>query len=171
MSQDELKIYPTHRSLTFAGPFDIDQYFSCIRDKYYILPVSIKSAPDATVMLQDFRRKNKKGFIFYLKKVAYSLTLKPSHPDQSTDKPDVFILHDEVLKDLDGIFGIKDISFDHNGDQIIKGTDNGDYDMGIFLNPPTILDMERVCYSGGLMPQKSTYFWPKPCTGLIMYRF
>ncbi|MBM3703212.1 MAG: DUF1015 domain-containing protein [Actinobacteria bacterium] len=24
---------------------------------------------------------------------------------------------------------------------------------------------------GYLMPDKSTYFYPKPCTGLVMYKF
>jgi uncharacterized protein (DUF1015 family) len=31
--------------------------------------------------------------------------------------------------------------------------------------------MEEICNSGKLMPQKSTFFWPKPSTGLVMYKF
>ena len=33
---------------------------------------------------------------------------------------------------------------------------------------PTIHDVERVCEAGATMPEKSTYFFPKLLTGLVM---
>ncbi len=40
---------------------------------------------------------------------------------------------------------------------------------GAFLmNPPSIADVERVSDSGATMPEKSTYFYPKLLTGLVM---
>jgi len=40
---------------------------------------------------------------------------------------------------------------------------------GAFLmNPPSIADVERVSDAGATMPEKSTYFYPKLLTGLIM---
>lgn len=38
-----------------------------------------------------------------------------------------------------------------------------------FLLPPTKVDRVRqVIQTGGVLPQKSTYFWPKPRTGLVL---
>jgi uncharacterized protein (DUF1015 family) len=38
-----------------------------------------------------------------------------------------------------------------------------------FLLPPTRVDrVRRVIQAGGVLPQKSTYFWPKPRTGLVL---
>jgi uncharacterized protein (DUF1015 family) len=40
---------------------------------------------------------------------------------------------------------------------------------GAFLmNPPSIADVERVSDAGATMPEKSTYFYPKLVTGLVM---
>ena len=40
---------------------------------------------------------------------------------------------------------------------------------GAFLmNPPSIADVERVSDAGATMPEKSTYFYPKVTTGLVM---
>jgi len=40
---------------------------------------------------------------------------------------------------------------------------------GAFLmNPPSIADVERVSDAGATMPEKSTYFYPKLLTGLVM---
>jgi uncharacterized protein (DUF1015 family) len=75
-----------------------------------------------------------------------------------------------LINDLDDLMELREISFDHDSSQVIQDVMEKKYDLGIFLNPPTIGDMEKICYSGGLMPQKSTYFWPKPCTGLVMHK-
>jgi uncharacterized protein (DUF1015 family) len=38
-----------------------------------------------------------------------------------------------------------------------------------FLLPPTRVDRVRaIIQAGGVLPQKSTYFWPKPRTGLVL---
>jgi len=40
---------------------------------------------------------------------------------------------------------------------------------GVFLmNPPTIRDVEAVSDAGAVMPEKSTYFYPKLLTGLVL---
>ncbi len=44
----------------------------------------------------------------------------------------------------------------------------GRADGAFLMNPPTIDDVERVSLAGATMPQKSTYFFPKLLTGLVM---
>ena len=38
------------------------------------------------------------------------------------------------------------------------------------MTAPTVHDVERVCHTGATMPEKSTYFYPKLLTGLVMNR-
>jgi uncharacterized protein (DUF1015 family) len=86
---------------------------------------------------------------------------------------DVSILHALVL---DQIFGM-------NADEVRKGGNieytidaagayaavvEGRADGAFLMNPPTIDDVERVSLAGATMPQKSTYFFPKLLTGLVM---
>jgi uncharacterized protein (DUF1015 family) len=41
-------------------------------------------------------------------------------------------------------------------------------DGAFLMNPPTVADIERVSSAGATMPEKSTYFFPKLITGLVM---
>ena len=47
----------------------------------------------------------------------------------------------------------------------------GIYDGAFFLNPTGVKDVERVALSGERMPPKSTYFYPKLLTGMVIYKF
>jgi uncharacterized protein (DUF1015 family) len=38
----------------------------------------------------------------------------------------------------------------------------------VLMNPPSIADVEQVSDAGATMPEKSTYFYPKLLTGLVM---
>ena len=40
--------------------------------------------------------------------------------------------------------------------------------MALFLNPTRIEDVQAVATTGEKMPQKSTFFYPKLITGLVM---
>ena len=86
---------------------------------------------------------------------------------------DVSLLHTLVL---DRIFGIKsdevrkggniEYTIDAHGavDQVLKGSADGAF----LMNAPTIDDIDQVSGAGATMPEKSTYFFPKLITGLVM---
>ena len=38
-----------------------------------------------------------------------------------------------------------------------------------FLPAPTVEELKAVAGAGDRMPEKSTYFWPKAITGLVIY--
>jgi uncharacterized protein (DUF1015 family) len=49
--------------------------------------------------------------------------------------------------------------------------DRGDGDAAFLLDPTPPEDVIRVAAAGGVMPQKSTYFYPKPVSGLLFNPF
>lgn len=49
----------------------------------------------------------------------------------------------------------------------IAAVDRGEGDAAYLLEPTDAADVVRVARAGELMPQKSTYFYPKPATGLL----
>jgi uncharacterized protein (DUF1015 family) len=85
----------------------------------------------------------------------------------------VSILHTLLFE---RIFGIKpdevrkggNIEYTIDGEgavaQVIAGTADGAF----LTAAPTVHDVERVCSAGATMPEKSTYFYPKLLTGLVM---
>jgi uncharacterized protein (DUF1015 family) len=86
---------------------------------------------------------------------------------------EVSILHALVF---DQIFGIsaEDIRAGGNLEYTIDAPGalaevvSGAADGAFLLNPPTVDDVARVSAAGATMPEKSTYFFPKLLTGLVM---
>ncbi len=46
----------------------------------------------------------------------------------------------------------------------------GDGQVGFIMNPPRLDQIRAVADVGEVMPQKSTYFYPKLASGLVMNR-
>jgi uncharacterized protein (DUF1015 family) len=125
--------------------------------------------------------KNKKSFCFYFnKKDVYFLTLKSNikdlYPetinlDLEYENLDVNILHKLLLDKLLAEYDIKNIQFIHSIEKVFKIINSKQFDIGIILNAPDVGDLKNLSTKGKIMPQKSTYFYPKPCTGLVMYKF
>ena len=86
---------------------------------------------------------------------------------------DVSVLHTLVLE---RIFGIdkenmanqKNLTYTRVLDEAIEAVDNGSADCSFILNPPRGSEIRDVALAGEKMPQKSTYFYPKLTTGLVM---
>jgi uncharacterized protein (DUF1015 family) len=81
---------------------------------------------------------------------------------------DVVILHELIIKrDL----GITDVAYEMDIERSLKMVRKGDFDGVFFLNPTQIEDVENVALAGLRMPPKSTYFYPKLLTGLVINKF
>ena len=86
---------------------------------------------------------------------------------------DVSVLHTLVLE---RIFGIdkenmanqKNLTYTRVLDEAIEAVDNGSADCSFILNPTRVSEIRDVALAGEKMPQKSTYFYPKLTTGLVM---
>ena len=60
------------------------------------------------------------------------------------------------------------LGFSHDPLQAISEVNNGTYQIALFLNPTHMSQVYRMASLGHKMPQKSTFFYPKLPTGLIM---
>jgi uncharacterized protein (DUF1015 family) len=92
-----------------------------------------------------------------------------------SDKLDLPILH-ELL--LGGVLGIteeavraeKNLRYVRGLDPAIQAARRGDAQIAFLVRPTAIEDVARISFAGGLMPQKSTDFYPKLLTGLTIYK-
>ena len=176
-SQKDINICPTYRLIKFKKFNGIKEFLEKAADDFEIESVNIDKPDDITRKLKSFRDNSIKGFLFYTKDGNfYQLTFRKSISSSDTNNDpghalDINILHHNILKKLDNIYTIEDISFTHKASRVFDDVRDSKSDLGIFLNAPTIKEMEEICSSGKLMPQKSTFFWPKPCSGLVIYKF
>ena len=88
---------------------------------------------------------------------------------------DVPVLHKEILG---GLLGISEEAVrDEKHIQYVRGMDKAAAEVrekgaqeAFLLEPTPIDDMARVAFGGGVMPQKSTDFYPKLLTGAAIYK-
>ncbi len=86
---------------------------------------------------------------------------------------DVSILHALVF---DRVFGLKadairaggNLEYTIDARAALEAVASGAADGAFLMAAPTVGDVEGVCASGATMPEKSTYFFPKLATGLLL---
>jgi len=55
-------------------------------------------------------------------------------------------------------------------EDVLAAMARGEGELAVLLNPPKITEVKDVARAGDRMPHKSTYFYPKPLTGLVINR-
>jgi uncharacterized protein (DUF1015 family) len=86
---------------------------------------------------------------------------------------DVAILHSLIIDKLEALssepFSLENnVSYIRNLEQGIEKTVKGEFQMIFLLNPVSLFQVREVVENGELMPQKSTDFFPKLKSGLVM---
>jgi len=65
-------------------------------------------------------------------------------------------------KDEERLIYIKD------EEDVLAAMARGEGELAVLLNPPRVTEVKDVARAGDRMPHKSTYFYPKPLTGLVL---
>lgn len=174
-----LTVLPTHRVLTTAVP-PLSEIKELLEHafEFHEYPFQAETEHDIRrKFLETLRSEGQFAPMFGLSlrgADAYvSLELRPSHHPTSTASPreklDVSILQRQVISELcptqkeqEAILYTKD---DHEAlDWVRQGTGEA----ALLLNPTKVSEVQAVAAAGERMPHKSTYFFPKPLTGLVM---
>ena len=164
-----LIILPTHRLIKTP-----------VRDlKLFETYFEVKEFPNKDQMLKEMAAKGKTRHIIGLyNKKYYALTLKDERVMDEVvrqAKPaewkrlDVTILHFLILEYLLKASEAEgEIAYTKNADEAIKLVDTGQFQTAFFLNPTQISQVKSIASQKEMMPQKSTYFYPKLLSGLVM---
>ena len=96
-------------------------------------------------------------------------------PKKPSDKLDVPILHELILRDILGITeeavrAEQNLRYVRGLDKAMEAARRGEAQIAFLLRPTEIEDVARISFSGGVMPQKSTDFYPKLLSGLTIYK-
>lgn len=89
---------------------------------------------------------------------------------------DAALLHECLI---DSVLGVETstlrnedkIQFVKDRDEALALVEEGEYQMAFILNPTQVHQVKAVAENGERMPQKATYFYPKPLSGLLINRF
>lgn len=54
-------------------------------------------------------------------------------------------------------------------DEVFESVQSGKAQLGFVMNPTSVAEVEAVSKIGEVMPQKSTFFFPKVLTGVVIH--
>ncbi|MDD5338744.1 MAG: DUF1015 domain-containing protein [Dehalococcoidales bacterium] len=98
----------------------------------------------------------------------------PAFHSEIYQQLDVSIVDHVILEELLGLTHEKTTTcLDYNYDpaESVAKVLNGEYQLGIIVNPVKPESIKAIADSGDRMPHKSTYFYPKAPAGLVSYHF
>jgi uncharacterized protein (DUF1015 family) len=160
MEEEGLLVLPTHRLLRVPlrlAPAALEER---LRECFAVEPleaVTPRPAGAIDVVLPDRRLRLRA-------RVAATACLV--HLPPSVRRLDVALLHVAILEPVLGA-GSRDLEFTHDDDEAVEAVASGRSTAAFLLNPPTVAEVRAVCLAGELMPEKSTYFYPKLASGLV----
>ena len=165
MHSPGLKILATHRLVSGLDDFDERDFLARAGRAF-----RVEEARSAD-QLKSVWAGNSQGVIgVAIGDRLYILRLR-----EAAGKLDVGVLHETLLGDVLGIGeeavrAEKNLRYVRALDKAVEATRRGDAQMAFLLKPTSIEDVARVSFAGGVMPQKSTDFYPKLLSGLTIYR-
>lgn len=180
MENTGLVVFPTHRIVRNLQSFDYNALCEKCRDYFETTPyLNREKGEQGLAQAYD---EGKKAFVMFTGDNNYTLmVLKDPEimddviPDgcKALRRLDVSVLHSLVLE---RIFGIDrenmakqiNLTYTRSGDEAIAAVDGKRANCCFLLNPTRVGEIRDVAEAGGKMPQKSTYFYPKLATGLVM---
>jgi uncharacterized protein (DUF1015 family) len=173
-----MSIRPIHRSIHAVSGFTSETFFARAEAHFRIDPcASLPEMKDAVK-----RGRDKHTFGCYTAGRFTTLTLRdadaieqrvPGDHSLAWKRLDVSILHTVILERLLGIDAAaleeqRNITYTRDPEDAVQRVDRGEEQLFFLLNPTTPDEVRRVADHGEKMPQKSTDFYPKLLTGLVL---
>ncbi len=81
---------------------------------------------------------------------------------------EAWVLEDHVLRPILGESLESRLSYVHDGDEVVDRVGSGEAQMGFFLKPFPLDLFKEIMDRGERLPSKSTFFYPKLPTGIVM---
>ena len=173
-----LVVFPTHRVLHSLPSFNLDALLAALGDHFDIVETSLGSIDVAQATLREY---GERGPSFLLCSGGRSLYLTRRPEAQgAVEGPaalrdlDVTVLHSLVFERALGIDRAAQeaqtyLRYLKDFGQALQAATGHDGTQAVFLlNPTRVEQVMAVAEAGEVMPQKSTYFYPKIASGIVL---
>ncbi len=180
MENTGLVVYPTHRMVTDLDSFDINKALDGMK-KYFDVTEIAEDEIDSTLQANI----DKKANVLAAKGKYYLSVMKESAKDKLDEMNigkseayknlDVTVLHSLILENVLGIDKENmakqiNLKYTRSKDEAIEAVKTGKANCSFIINATKVEEIKAVALANEKMPQKSTYFYPKLITGLVMNR-
>ncbi len=186
MNDNGLLVFPTHRMVKNIPDFDENMLVGCLSEDFTVSKIYFTEGDYAQIITERISSVlNGKCFALYTGKgYYYRFELKNTRAIDSyiTDKSeayknlDVTLLHTLVLErflgiDQSNMANQKNLFYTRDASEAIEAVQKGEYQCSFLINATHVQDIKDISLANEKMPQKSTYFWPKLVTGIVINKF
>ncbi len=173
MEDEGLTLLPTHRMVEVDSEINIKetlgQYFAVKR-----VGSEETSNEEARKEMLGMMHDSIHTFGMYSTNADAYYILTYNGADMGADMPDclkdldVSVLHKVIFEKL---LNIEHYEYEMDPAIAVERAKKGNFEAVFFLNSTKIHDVRDVASAGHRMPPKSTYFFPKLLTGMVIYKF
>jgi uncharacterized protein (DUF1015 family) len=178
-----LTILPTHRILHDLDRFDAAQLLQRLSERHRVVPRGSRAELLAAMQADVSSPTGAHRIGVSLSKFPspfgggqgggfYTIDIDQAAAADPVSRLDVSVLHREILNRLLGLNQAeveeeRYLSYSRDVDAVFTRVETGTAQAAFLLRPPTVQDVVAVARAGQVMPQKSTYFFPKPASGIV----
>ena len=184
-AQKGLSILPTHR-LFRSWPIAGQEKTKAALAPFFDISVFHKDKTTPEQLHKEVVLSGEKGFSVGVSQKdsnEYLLLKLKSLPDniyelqnipEALRSLDVVLLTELIFKKIVGmdendLDDHDNIFYEHSGPGALKKVAEGEAEICFIMNPTTLEELESVTAKGLVLPRKSTYFYPKAPTGLVLH--
>lgn len=186
MTNSGLFVFPTHRMVRDIDRFDETMVIGFLTDAFTASKIYFTEGDYASIITDRLANTvDEKLFAMYTgENYYYLLKLKDFKyiDGEISDKSDAYkhldvtILHKLILEkyfdiDEENMRNQKNLVYTREAADAVRAVQNGDYQCAFLINPTKLSEIREIALENEKMPQKSTYFWPKLVTGLVINKF
>ena len=176
MDDDQFTLFPTHRLIKGAEDFDVEKFIEGIRVNFHV--DKHRGTDTIRPTLEEYYNRGRKVVAWYVGNDEwYLLSLRSTCREMDKIMPDssealrtldISILHRLVIDRVMHCNNEDCVNYTRSFTEAIAAVNDGKYQCCFILNPTRIQDIRNIVDAGEKMPQKSTYFYPKPTTGTVL---
>ncbi len=181
MDDPNLIIFPTHRLLNGLSPADLSSFEDKLKQFFDIQELSLDitdvwqqidyiTSDEANIRLTIVGLKDGKACILTLKDADAAGKMMPSERSDVYKKMDVSIVDHIILEKILDIRSDDEvrIKYTHDRQEAVNSVLNGDCQIALITNLVKGKTIKDIADARDRMPRKSTYFYPKLPSGLIV---
>lgn len=177
-----LRILPAHRVLRGLRPEVLSELKERVSQYFDVQELDGRLGPEEVLEVLA-QNSNGTSFLIYghgdgrfcLLKLRDEEAMGRLVPNMSAAwrELDVSVLHTLLIGKVLGLTPDETIKGDNiayvrDQERVVRLVGSGEYQLAIFHNPTRVEQMKRAASEAERLPPKSTYFYPKPLSGLVM---
>ena len=181
MEAPGLVILPTHRVVFGLADFHESSFLSAAQPYFEAVPLESSATLESSLARLREVGRSTPSVLAVTKNSIFILQAKPGAADSllrqytpAQSQLDVVQLHKVLLENVlslseESIRNQENLNYIRDAEEAVTRVHDGEAQVAFIMNPCRMEQIRDIAFAGGVLPQKSTDFYPKLLSGLTIY--